>query len=177
MGTITRTAGERRLFEFVSVNTLIYQEDRLWTKSTEISKHFTPRRSFCETVTVAWQLRDVEAGMGGFACVPGSHKTQYPMPRGIRECDDTMGIVAQPVMKAGSVLFFMDGGCSHGALAWRHSEQRRAVLVKYQSRNNNWGGGAIDPRDRWAEQTVDGMTEAEFAVMRGPERYLPSSFS
>ena len=53
---------------------------------------------------------------------------------------------------------------------WK-SEQRRAVLVKYQSRNNNWGGGAIDPRDRWMEQTVDGMTEAEFAVMRGPERY------
>ena len=56
------------------------------------------------------------------------------MPRGIRECDDTMGIVAQPVMSAGSVLLFMDGGCSHGALAWTNPEQRRAVLVKYQSR-------------------------------------------
>ena len=65
----------------------------------------------------------------------------------------------------------MDGGCSHGALAWRHSEQRRAVLVKYQARNNNWGGGAIDPRDRWAADTIDGMDEAEFAVMRGPARY------
>jgi ectoine hydroxylase-related dioxygenase (phytanoyl-CoA dioxygenase family) len=56
------------------------------------------------------------------------------MPRGIRECDDTMGIVAQPVMSAGSVLFFMDGGCSHGAMAWSNPEQRRAVLVKYQSK-------------------------------------------
>ena len=56
------------------------------------------------------------------------------MPRGIRECDDTMGIVAQPVMSAGSVLFFMDGGCSHGAMAWTNPEQRRAVLVKYQSK-------------------------------------------
>lgn len=30
-------------------------------------------RSFASAVTVAWQLRDVPADMGGFACVPGSH--------------------------------------------------------------------------------------------------------
>lgn len=56
------------------------------------------------------------------------------------------------------------------ALAWTNELQRRAVLVKYQSANNNWGGGAIDPAERWAAQTVAGMTEAEYAVMRGPER-------
>ena len=105
-------------------------EAKQWNRGYD----FKNGRSYCETVTVAWQLRDVEAGMGGFmshnafaplpsigpvansdelgllasqACVPGSHKTQFAMPRGIRECDDTMGIVAQPIMKAGSVLFFV----------------------------------------------------------------------
>ena len=131
--------------------------------------YFKNGRSYAETVTITWQLRDVEQGLGGFACVPGSHKTQYSMPSGIRTCDDTMGLVVQPVMKAGDVLFFMDGGCTHGALAWKNPVPRRGVLIKYQSKNVNWGGGVIDPQDRWGDMVED-MTEEQFAVMRGPER-------
>ncbi|MDA0711975.1 MAG: phytanoyl-CoA dioxygenase family protein [bacterium] len=130
---------------------------------------FKNGRSYAETVTITWQLRDVEPGMGGFAAVPGSHKTQYSMPPGIRTCDDTMGLVVQPAMKAGDVLFFMDGGCTHGALAWRNPIARRGVLVKYQSRNANWGGGIVDPKDRWGDMVED-MTEEQFSLMRGPER-------
>jgi hypothetical protein len=130
---------------------------------------FQNGRSYAETITVTWQLRDVEPGLGGFAAVPGSHKTQYPMPPGIRTCDDTMGLVVQPVMKAGDVLFFMDGGMTHGALAWHNPVPRRGVLVKYQSKNSNWGGGVVDPKDRWGDMVED-MTEEQFAVMRGPER-------
>ena len=130
---------------------------------------FKNGRSFAETVTITWQLRDVEPGLGGFACVPGSHKTQYSMPRGIRTCDDTMGLVVQPVMKAGDVLFFMDGGCTHGALAWKNPIPRRGILIKYQSKNVNWGGGVVDPQDRWGDMVED-MTEEQFSVMRGPER-------
>ena len=130
---------------------------------------FKNGRSYAETVTITWQLRDVEPGLGGFACVPGSHKTQYSMPHGIRTCDDTMGLVVQPVMKAGDVLFFMDGGCTHGALAWKNPIPRRGVLIKYQSKNVNWGGGVVDPQDRW-DDMVEDMTEVQFAVMRGPER-------
>jgi ectoine hydroxylase-related dioxygenase (phytanoyl-CoA dioxygenase family) len=131
--------------------------------------YFKNGRSYAETVTITWQLRDVEPGLGGFACVPGSHKTQYSMPQGIRTCDDTMGLVVQPTMKAGDVLFFMDGGCTHGALAWKNPIPRRGVLIKYQSKNVNWGGGVIDPQDRWGDMVED-MTEEQFAVMRGPER-------
>ena len=130
---------------------------------------FKNGRSYCETVTITWQLRDVEPGLGGFACVPGSHKTQYSQPPGVRTCDDTMGLVVQPAMKAGDVLFFMDGGCTHGALAWKNPVPRRGVLIKYQSKNSNWGGGVIDPQERWGEMVED-MTEEQFAVMRGPER-------
>ena len=130
---------------------------------------FKNGRSYCETVTIAWQLRDVEPGLGGFACVPGSHKTQYPMPLGIRTCDETMGLVVQPSMKAGDVLFFMDGGCTHGALAWKNPIPRRGILIKYQSKNSNWGGGVIDPQERWGN-IVEDMTEEQFSVMRGPER-------
>jgi len=72
-------------------------------------------------------------------------------------------------MNAGDVLFFMDGGCTHGALAWKNPIPRRGVLIKYQSKNTNWGGGVVDPQDRWGEMVED-MSEEQFAVMRGPER-------
>lgn len=101
--------------------------------------------------------------------MPGSHKTQYPMPPGIRTCDDTLGLVVQPVMKAGDVLFFMDGGMTHGALAWKNPVPRRGILIKYQSKNSTWSGGVVDPEDRWGDM-VEGMTDEQFAVMGGPQR-------
>ena len=36
----------------------------------------------CRGVTVAWQLTDVGEGDGGFAVVPGSHKSREPTPAG-----------------------------------------------------------------------------------------------
>ena len=127
-------------------------------------------RSYCEAVTVTWQLRDVPAGMGGFACVPGSHKAQYRLPPGVRSCDDDMGLVVQPEMKAGDVLFFMDGGQTHGALAWKNEIARRAILIKYSSRNfNRSGGEMVHPENRWGD-LVEDMTDAQLAVMRGPDR-------
>lgn len=127
-------------------------------------------RSYCEAVTVSWQLRDVPAGLGGFACVPGSHKAQYRLPPGVRSCDDPMGLVVQPEMKAGDVLFFMDGGQTHGALAWKNEIGRRAILIKYSSRNfNRSGGEMVHPENRWGD-LVEDMTDAQLAVMRGPDR-------
>jgi len=131
---------------------------------------FQNGRSYCEAITVTWQLRDVPDGLGGFACVPGSHKAQYRMPPGIRSCDDHMGLVTQPVLKAGDVVFFMDGAQSHGALAWKNPVPRRGVLIKYSSRNfNRSGGEMVHPENRWGD-LVEGMSDAQLAVMRGPDR-------
>ena len=92
-------------------------------------------RTYCESVNVAWQLRDVTDDDGGFVCVPGSHKARYPMPEGIKSCDDDMGLVVHPAMKAGDVLFFMGGAQTHGSIAWKSEIPRRAILLNYISRN------------------------------------------
>ena len=127
-------------------------------------------RSFCEAVTVTWQLRDVTDADGGFACVPGSHKAQYRMPAGVRSCDDDMGLVAHPTFRAGDVLFFMDGAQTHGALAWHSEVSRRGILIKYSSRNFNRSGGDLaHPDARWGD-VVEGMSDAQLTVMRGPDR-------
>jgi ectoine hydroxylase-related dioxygenase (phytanoyl-CoA dioxygenase family) len=127
-------------------------------------------RSHCEAVTVTWQLRDVSEDEGGFACVPGSHKARYRLPRGVSSCDDHMDLVAHPTFKAGDVVFFMDGAQTHGALAWHSELARRGILIKYSSRSFNRSGGEMcHPENRWGD-VVDGMTDAQLAVMRGPDR-------
>ena len=119
---------------------------------------------------MTWQLRDVKAGDGGFACVPGSHKAYYNMRNGIRTCDDDLGLVKHVEMQAGDVLFFGDGGTTHGALAWQSETARRGILIKYSSRNfNRAGGDMVHPENRWGE-VVAGMSDAQLAVMRGPDR-------
>ena len=131
---------------------------------------FKNGRSYAETVTITWQLRDVETRTRRLRLC-----TRVPIRRSTL-CHAGFGRVMtrwawsyNPVMKAGDVLFFMDGGCTHGALVWKNPIPRRGVLIKYQSKNVNWGGGVLDPQDRWGDMVED-MTEAQFAVMRGPER-------
>ena len=90
-------------------------------------------RTHCDSVNVAWQLRDVTEADGGFVCVPGSHKARYPVPPDVRSCDDTMGLVRHVPMQAGDVLMFMGGAQTHGAYPWKTDNPRRAVLISYLS--------------------------------------------
>ena len=137
-----------------------------------VAYHHQNGKMYCGGVTVSWNLTDVKAGDGAFVCVPGSHKSRFPMPAGVRTCDDDMGVVVQPEVEAGDVLFFMDGAQTHGTLPWRGRErERRSVLFKYASRSSTRTGASMrlaDPESYWDEDTVEGMTEEERAVMFGP---------
>ena len=136
-----------------------------------VAYHHQNAQMYCGGVTVSWSLADANDGDGGFACVPGSHKSGFPMPHGVRTCDDDMGVVAQPAVKAGDVLFFMDGAQTHGTLPWRGDGERRSVLFKYASRTSTRNGVSIElaaPETYWDEPIVEGMTAEQRAVMYGP---------
>ena len=136
----------------------------------EVAYHHQDGVMYCGGVTVTWQLVDVNAGDGGFTCVPGSHKAKFPLPNGVRTCDDDMDLVIQPALKAGDVILFMDGAQTHGTHPWRNEIPRRSVLFKYASRTSVRSGGnqVAPPEIYWGEETVEGMTEEERAVMHGP---------
>jgi hypothetical protein len=139
--------------------------------ATSTGYHHQNGASYCGGITVQWQLGDVNAGDGGFCCVPGSHKVRYPMPTGVRTVDDDMGTVVQPAMKAGDVLFFMDGALTHGTLPWNADRPRRSVLYKFAGRTTARTGPAKQvsaPETYWDESIVSGMTEVQRAVMYGP---------
>ena len=103
----------------------------------KVTNHYRQQngRVYCEYLNVAWQLRDVTRADGGFVCVPGSHKTCYPMPEGIKTCDDEMGLVRHVEMKAGDVLLFLASAQTHGAYPWTGEENRRMIFFQYRSRN------------------------------------------
>ncbi len=136
-----------------------------------VAYHHQNGGTYCGGVTVTWQLTDVNAGDGGFVCVPGSHKSQYPIPDGVRTSDDDMGVVAQPAMKAGDVLFFMDGAQTHGTHPWQSESPRRSILIKYAARDSVRGVPRRElflPEVWWDEKIVNGMTEEQRAVLCGP---------
>ena len=95
------------------------------------------------------QLCDHGAGDGGFVCVPGSHKANFPTPPELMEGRDTMGCLVQPVTEAGDVVLFSEGTV-HGAAAWTAEHQRRVsdrvvcvcvCVCACEDGGGGWGGG------------------------------------
>ena len=88
---------------------------------------------------VTFFLADANAGDGGFACVPGSHKTNYPgnLPRDVRLFERDVHYVVQPTAKAGDALFFTEA-LIHGTMPWCAAHQRRTLLYKYSPGYSTW---------------------------------------
>jgi hypothetical protein len=136
-----------------------------------VAYHHQNGETWVGGVTVAWQLHDCKEGMGGFACVPSSHKAMFPTPSGVRTGDDDMGLIVQPVVEAGDVVFFMDSAQSHGATPWKLDTTRRSILFKYTGRTCARGGASQEvspPETYWDEEIVEGMTPEQLSVMYGP---------
>ena len=94
--------------------------------------HYHNGRMYCGMTNVAVQLTDVSPGEGGFACLPGSHKANYPCPGEIRLYEAHQERFAQIPAKAGDAILFAE--ClMHGALPWEGKHQRRSVINRYNS--------------------------------------------
>lgn len=87
-------------------------------------------------VVVSFALCDVPAGAGGFCCIPGTHKSIFPPPRGAYGVDHPL--VRHVPMKAGDVLIFTEA-LTHGTMPWTiDAWDRRAALLKYCPHYMQW---------------------------------------
>ncbi len=87
-------------------------------------------RMFTGMTNVAIQLTDVGPDDGGFACLPGSHKANFPCPDDIRLYEAYHERVLQIPAKAGDAVLFCE--ClMHGSLPWVAEHQRRSVIIRY----------------------------------------------
>ena len=111
---------------------------------------------------VTYYLSDNPEGAGGFACVPGSHKSNFSVseiPEDVCAFERPAHYVRQPVVQAGDALIFTEATI-HGTLPWRAEHERRALLFKYSPGHSSW---ALDYYD-----DVDGLTEQQQRMMASP---------
>jgi Phytanoyl-CoA dioxygenase (PhyH) len=128
-------------------------------------------------------LTDHNAGDGGFCIVPGSHKSNFKMPPGMRDGERYAEYIVQPVTKAGDVVLFAEGTV-HGAMAWTPVDrQRRTCLYRFAPATQAYGRsyfGHYPPSEDsssssngggsggWPAKMYLGLTEAERAVLEPP---------
>ena len=125
---------------------------------------FYPDGTIRNGLTVfTWNLADCNPGDGGFACVPGSHKTNLraAMPEEVLTFERPAHYVRQPAVRAGDVLIFTEA-LVHGTLPWNADHERRALLYKYSPGHSSWSGTYYDPAD------YPGATEQQIRIMAPP---------
>lgn len=110
-------------------------------------------------IVVSWALTDIEPGMGGFCCIPGSHKALHPVPQEWYGLNDNP-LVRQVPQKAGDVLVFTEA-LTHGTMPWRNPNvERRSVLLKYCPHYMQWAGSPMDA-------SIPGLSERQKLVLQG----------
>ncbi len=80
-------------------------------------------------VVVAYNLKNVGPDDGGFACVPGSHKSTFAYPDDWKDLSDPHPCVRAVCGPAGSAIVFTEA-LEHGTLPWRGRDERRTVFYK-----------------------------------------------
>ncbi|MDA0747494.1 MAG: phytanoyl-CoA dioxygenase family protein, partial [bacterium] len=106
--------------------------------------HFRNDRMFNGLTVVAWNLTDTGPAHGGFCCLPGSHKANYPCPKEIKELHIESGHLVVPAAPAGSVVIFTEA-LTHGTAPWTAAHERRSLLFKYSPAQQSWSKGYAQP--------------------------------
>ena len=91
-------------------------------------------------IAVAYELRDVQEGDGGFACVPGSHKANIELPQNWKKSetqDEIPEVVDRVSANAGDAIIFTEA-CAHGTIPWQGDRERRTLFYKYTPHAVAW---------------------------------------
>lgn len=118
-------------------------------------------------LVVAYNLKDVNPGDGGFACVPGSHKSNFPFPHEWRELDEMRPFIQAVTGPAGTAIIFTEA-LTHGTLPW-HGAERRTLFYKYSPSTLSWA------RDYYDADRYEGLSARQRAILEPPNaRYAPN---
>lgn len=127
---------------------------------------YSEGRMYNGLCVVAYNLKDVNPGDGGFAAVPGSHKSNIAFPDDWRELDNTHSIVQPVTGPAGTAIFFTEA-LTHGTLPWNGADERRTVFFKYSPHALSWAAYFYDADD------YPNLTERQRALLEPPNARYP----
>ena len=121
----------------------------------------------CGMIVCSFQLADTNEGDGGFCCIPGSHKANFPLPKDIRNWEAHREIVYNVPSQTGDMIIFNEATL-HGTLPWTAAHERRSLLYRYSPKYLHFAGGSYDTNQpAW----VGELTEAQQAVLEPPYIY------
>lgn len=114
-------------------------------------------------------LTDHDEGFGGFCVVPGSHKSNFKMPKGMVNGDRYREHIHQPVTKAGDVVLFSEGTV-HGAMPWTQESQRRVCLYRFSPATQTYGRSYFSDGEgcTWPKKMYENLSPAQRAVLEPP---------
>lgn len=128
---------------------------------------FQDGRVWSGLTVVAYYLKDVNPGDGGFACIPGSHKSNFSLPDGFKSLDGELPPFVRPIAApAGSAIVFTEAQ-AHGTLPWRGRDERRTLFFKYSPHPISWTWRYYDA-DRYPE-----LTERQREILEPPNGRSP----
>ncbi|MFT5368073.1 MAG: hypothetical protein ACI8V2_003036 [Candidatus Latescibacterota bacterium] len=123
-------------------------------------------------MVVTWCLSDTGPDVGGFCCIPGSHKSHYKLPQKIYDAPHESSKVIIPHAPAGSLVLFSEA-LTHGTAAWTGKHHRRSLLYKYCVSQTAWKSNRV------AEPTHTELTPRQkilFLPPGEPFSHFPSLF-
>jgi hypothetical protein len=132
-----------------------------------LSYHCSQGEIRCSLLAVALQLSDTRAGDGGFCIVPGSHKAAFACPERILAYEEACETVVQPVLSKGDVVLFTEAA-THGTLPWVSDVERRTVIYRFSPAGSAYGRSYLEGGLQGMAADLDGLTDAEAAVMQPP---------
>jgi Phytanoyl-CoA dioxygenase (PhyH) len=135
--------------------------------------HFAPSGIYEGFVVAAWSLADAGPAYGGFWCIPGSHKSNFKLPRQIHEAPDKASCVIIPEIPAGSVVLFSEA-VMHGTAPWRADHERRTLLYKYCVSQMAWSRARVLPPP---DVKLTPRQQALLTEPADPHTFVPSLFS
>lgn len=123
--------------------------------------HVTQGRFYNGLVAVAFNLTSVLPGEGGFGCIPGSHKSQFPVPHELRKLSFPHPCLQEVPVKIGSAVIFTEA-LTHGTLQWQGERERRTLFYKFSPYCSAWMRRYYDS-DRYPQ-----LTETQRNVLKPP---------
>jgi hypothetical protein len=123
--------------------------------------HFQNGRFYNGLTVVAYNLCDVNLGDGGFGCVPGSHKSNYPFPDEWKELENFQPFMRAVTGPAGTAIIFTEA-LTHGTLPWHGAGERRTLFYKYSPFAVSWSARYYNA------DNYEGLTEAQQAILEAP---------